>query len=63
MKYCPKCGSDSYVIDSRDKPYGIRRRRQCENCGYKWTTLETRIESYMRFKVDKLGAVYHNNIE
>jgi len=38
---CPSCGFvDSKVIDSRDISDGIRRRRQCEKCGYRFTTYE-----------------------
>ena len=39
---CPKCKSSTKVIDSRENYNGkeIRRRRQCESCGYKFTTYE-----------------------
>jgi len=40
---CPKCqGKDDKVIDSRASREGatIRRRRQCLNCGYRFTTYE-----------------------
>jgi transcriptional repressor NrdR len=40
---CPKCGSrDDKVIDSRQSrdSSSIRRRRQCLNCGYRFTTYE-----------------------
>ena len=38
---CPYCGhQDSRVIDSRDVNDGIRRRRQCLNCGSRFTTYE-----------------------
>jgi len=38
---CPSCGfHDSKVIDSRDISEGIRRRRLCEKCGYRYTTHE-----------------------
>ena len=46
---CPFCSSDNTkVIDSRpaDDNTSIRRRRQCEDCGKRFTTyekLETRI--------------------
>jgi transcriptional repressor NrdR len=43
---CPKCHhNNSRVIDSRQADDGrvIRRRRECENCGYRFTTFE-RIE-------------------
>jgi transcriptional repressor NrdR len=41
---CPKCGcSDDKVIDSRSVKdgFGIRRRRECINCNYRFTTLES----------------------
>lgn len=40
---CPFCGSiDSKVLDTRtmDEGTAIRRRRQCEKCGEKFTTYE-----------------------
>jgi len=38
---CPYCGHlDSRVIDSRDASDGVRRRRQCANCGTRYTTYE-----------------------
>ncbi|NKX49544.1 transcriptional repressor NrdR, partial [Arthrobacter deserti] len=42
--YCPFCRNpDSRVVDSRDTEDGpaIRRRRQCSECGRRFTTLET----------------------
>lgn len=41
---CPKCGSeDSKVIESRDAGSAVRRRRECLDCGNRFTTYE-RIE-------------------
>lgn len=39
---CPYCGNDhSRVIDtSHDSRGGIRRRRECENCGQRFSTYE-----------------------
>ena len=38
---CPYCGhNDSRVIDSRDAGDGIRRRRECLQCGLRFTTYE-----------------------
>ena len=40
---CPNCHKNaSKVIDSRPTDEGrtIRRRRECENCGYRFTTFE-----------------------
>ena len=40
---CPQCqSSESKVVESRDVASGesIRRRRECENCGMRFTTYE-----------------------
>ena len=40
---CPNCGfEENKVIDSRPltKENGIRRRRECEECKYRFTTYE-----------------------
>jgi len=53
---CPKCGSEeSSVLDSRPKIDAIRRRRECENCGYRFTTFE-RIEQPTLLVVKKDGT-------
>ena len=42
--YCPSCHhDDSRVIDSRAQEDGqtIRRRRECPNCGHRFTTVES----------------------
>jgi transcriptional regulator NrdR family protein len=39
---CPKCKSKTDVIDSRINPEKkIRRRRKCEKCGYRFSTVES----------------------
>jgi len=50
---CPKCKStNTQVIDSRDvDPRTIRRRRECENCKFRFTTYE-KIE-HVRLSVTK----------
>ncbi len=38
---CPHCGDEHHkVIDSRETGDAIRRRRQCEACGQRFTTYE-----------------------
>lgn len=38
---CPYCSyAESKVIDSRDAPEGVRRRRECIQCGLRFTTYE-----------------------
>jgi len=34
---CPACGGVSKVLERR----GLRRRRECQECGHRWTTLES----------------------
>src|SRR5215210_115079 len=39
--HCPYCESDSTsVLDSRDAGDAVRRRRECEGCGHRFTTYE-----------------------
>jgi transcriptional repressor NrdR len=50
---CPYCGyNDSKVIDSRDVNDGIRRRRQCLQCGSRFTTYE-RLQPASLFVIKK----------
>ena len=39
--HCPFCGNnESRVIDSRESPGGVRRRRECMRCELRFTTYE-----------------------
>jgi len=50
---CPACGyHDSKVTDSREVNDGIRRRRQCLQCGHRFTTYE-RLQSSGLFVIKK----------
>lgn len=52
---CPYCQNDtSKVLDSRDAGSSIRRRRQCEDCGRRFTTHE-RVEQRLPQVVKKNG--------
>lgn len=54
---CQQCGStESKVIDSRPSEDGrqIRRRRECESCGWRFTTVESyKDQSLIVLKKDK----------
>lgn len=55
---CPKCHhQNSRVIDSRQADDGraIRRRRECENCGQRFTTFE-RVEEAPLLVIKKNGV-------
>lgn len=46
---CPSCGSkQSHIIDSRANTGGDfkRRRRVCDSCGYRWSTVEITLEDF-----------------
>lgn len=54
---CPFCGHpEDHVVDSREAKVGdtVRRRRQCENCGRRFTTYE-RIDEIPHMVVKKDG--------
>lgn len=53
--FCPKCNSDkSSVTDSRSDGGAIRRRRECQDCGYRYTTYE-RVELVLPAVIKKDG--------
>ncbi|MCR4887940.1 MAG: transcriptional regulator NrdR [Ruminococcus sp.] len=71
---CPYCGfPDSKVIDSRPKDEKIKRRRECINCGSRFTTyeimekpllmVEKRSGSYEVFNRNKLITGIFNAIK
>ncbi len=49
---CPYCGEDSQVIDSRETSNSVRRRRECLDCGSRFTTYE-RIEAPALYIIKK----------
>ena len=71
---CPYCQSkDSKVVDSRDADASIRRRRECLNCGRRFTTYERVERASLRvikrdgrreeFNRDKLIAGVYKSFE
>jgi len=38
---CPKCGGGTHTRDSRSTAYGVRRRRKCDDCEYRFSTHES----------------------
>jgi transcriptional repressor NrdR len=53
--FCPKCSSDeTSVTDSRSDGGAIRRRRECGECGFRFTTYE-RVELSLPLVVKKDG--------
>src|SRR4051812_32699382 len=53
---CPYCGSSQHrVVDSREAADAIRRRRECEHCGERFTSYE-RAETVRMHVVKRTGA-------
>lgn len=56
---CPKCGAEALgVSDSRDALEGatVRRRRRCEACAHRFTTVEVPIPNDEGRPVDAAGG-------
>ncbi len=44
---CPICGhAESSVITTDRQEDAVRRRRQCDVCGYRWATVEASAEDW-----------------
>ena len=41
---------NNYVLDSRLNEFGIRRRRECADCGERWSTMEIEIDNPEGFR-------------
>ncbi len=60
---CPKCKhTESQVVDSRDAQEGVRRRRECLGCRFRYTTYE-RIENPTIVVTKKDGSKERFNSE
>ena len=41
-KCCPVCGGETIVVNTRENKYGeIERRRECVECGRRFSTVES----------------------
>lgn len=47
---CPNCNGESHVIDSRDGEDARRRRRQCNECKFRYSTYEIHAKDYERMR-------------
>lgn len=48
---CPKCGSDDTAVrDTRMTGIVRYRRRKCNRCGNKFSTMEIPMQEYIRLK-------------
>ena len=51
---CPNCGGHTNVVDSRPNEDSTRRRRECEVCKHRFSTVEIDADYYEKLKpIDK----------
>ena len=56
---CPECGYNTYIIDTRIRPdETIRRRRQCVECKYRFTTVEVPMDKYEKKRYQQASYEY-----
>jgi transcriptional regulator NrdR family protein len=52
---CDLCGSDAHkVVDKRGGPGKIRRRRECLECGYRFSTIEAPTPGRLKINVRRI---------
>jgi hypothetical protein len=56
-RMCETCGAEGLVTDSRPTENAVRRRRQCPNCGRRWTTFELTEEQVMELGISAEAVV------
>lgn len=60
---CPNCGSrNNSVIDSRPSYQSTRRRRNCDQCGARWTTFEVTGEEIGRAFYPQVDQMNRNEV-
>lgn len=58
MIACPHCQArSSWVVDSRNGEGYVRRRRQCDDCGERFTTREELVASRKARPHDKIASL------
>lgn len=47
---CPNCGAKTRVVDSRSHEDSKSRRRECSDCGFRFSTVEIDADYYETLK-------------
>lgn len=45
---CPVCGGRTKITNSRGDVESVRRRRECRECGHRFTTMEMEVDLQQR---------------
>src|SRR4026209_2442857 len=54
---CPRCGSDTSVLETRANRGSLRRRRRCLHCPGRVTTIELAAPDYSKLNTTELIAM------
>ena len=58
MIACPHCKArSSWIVDKRNGDGYVRRRRQCDDCGERFTTREILVETKQVVPHDKVASL------
>lgn len=60
---CPVCGGYTMIIDSRNKDDHKKRRRICQECGYKFNTIEIDMDLYLKMGGETMIELTIENLE
>ena len=58
MNICPNCGDRGDCLESRVEKFGRRRRYQCLDCNWRWTSYEVYDDVMYEYKKWKRQAQY-----
>lgn len=51
---CPKCKSfNQHIVDSRTESSCVKRRRECKDCGYRFSTTEIQNDKLNQYEKDR----------
>jgi transcriptional regulator NrdR family protein len=59
--YCPECRNEQIKttnVRSKKLENAIRRRRECQICGHRWTTMETIIKEEKDKEINPMVAKF-----
>lgn len=57
---CPLCRGATKVVDSRRDDDGVRRRRECLECGYRFNTMEFDYDQYQQMTIGQCVSMRVN---
>jgi transcriptional regulator NrdR family protein len=59
---CPQCGGKTRTVDSRTSDSNVRRRRQCKDCGHRFSTRELEDGSLQQLR-ERIASLLAENMQ